>query len=232
MKKNKDGSDELDNVMTDDEGDILILEALLNSDPEPPLPNQKHYFPEAHNDLKVVELKNNKSSNDEPPEVELKELPPHIENKRNRYGEKNVVVENFANEATSIVDHCIHLLSKDEPRLGAFVEKLKSIKKEVEVDCLNPPSKNKNDNLEQLVEVLKPPVVDVNNPTVGSTKGRKRLRIKGGKEKAIEKSLKERKSCPLCGNTNHMKLWFKKKCVKRKLWLKKKCVKMKLFKKK
>nr|GEY08679.1 reverse transcriptase domain-containing protein [Tanacetum cinerariifolium] len=53
--------------------------ALLNSDPEPLLPNQKHYFPEAHNDLKVVEPKNNKSSDDEPPEVELKELPPHLE---------------------------------------------------------------------------------------------------------------------------------------------------------
>nr|GFD45758.1 reverse transcriptase domain-containing protein [Tanacetum cinerariifolium] len=58
--------------------DILILEALLNSDPEPPLPNQKHYFPEAHNDLKVVEPKY-QSSDDEPPEVELKELPPHLE---------------------------------------------------------------------------------------------------------------------------------------------------------
>nr|GEW02215.1 reverse transcriptase domain-containing protein [Tanacetum cinerariifolium] len=41
--------------------------------------NEKHYFPEAHNDLKVVEPKNNKSSDDEPPEVELKELPPHLE---------------------------------------------------------------------------------------------------------------------------------------------------------
>nr|GFA41566.1 reverse transcriptase domain-containing protein [Tanacetum cinerariifolium] len=59
--------------------DILILEALLNSDPEPPLLNQKHYFPEAHNDLKVVEPKNNKISDDKPPEVELKELPPHLE---------------------------------------------------------------------------------------------------------------------------------------------------------
>nr|GFA89912.1 hypothetical protein [Tanacetum cinerariifolium] len=47
--------------------------------PEPPLPNQKHYFPEAHNDLKVVKPKNNKSFDDEPPEVELKELPPHLE---------------------------------------------------------------------------------------------------------------------------------------------------------
>nr|GEY97606.1 reverse transcriptase domain-containing protein [Tanacetum cinerariifolium] len=64
----------------DMEGDILILEALLNSDPSPPLPNQKDYFPEAHKDLKVIEPKeNNKSSNDEPPEVELKDLPPHLE---------------------------------------------------------------------------------------------------------------------------------------------------------
>nr|GEU54858.1 reverse transcriptase domain-containing protein [Tanacetum cinerariifolium] len=72
-------SPEFDATYYDPEGDILILEALLNSDPEPPLLNQKHYFPEAHNDLKVVEPKNNKSSDDEPPKVELKELPPHFE---------------------------------------------------------------------------------------------------------------------------------------------------------
>nr|GFA63842.1 reverse transcriptase domain-containing protein [Tanacetum cinerariifolium] len=72
-------SPEFDATYYDPEGDILILEALLNSDPEPPLPNQKHYFPEARNDLKVVEPKNNKSFDDEPPEVELKELPPHLE---------------------------------------------------------------------------------------------------------------------------------------------------------
>nr|GEV42552.1 hypothetical protein [Tanacetum cinerariifolium] len=70
---------EFDATYHDPEGDILILEALLNSNPEPPLLNQKHYFPEAHNDLKVVEPKNNKSSDDEPPKVELKELPPHLE---------------------------------------------------------------------------------------------------------------------------------------------------------
>ncbi|GJV20197.1 FAR1-related sequence 5-like protein [Tanacetum coccineum] len=98
-------------------------------------------------------------------------IPATLRNKRNIYGEKNVVVKNFANEATSIVDHCVHLLSKDEPRLGAFVEKLKSLKKDVEADCPNPPSKNKTDNLEQLVGVPKPPVVEVNNPTVGSNKG-------------------------------------------------------------
>nr|GEX34037.1 reverse transcriptase domain-containing protein [Tanacetum cinerariifolium] len=68
---------ELNATYCDPEGDILILEALLNNDPEPPS-NQKDYFPSVHKDLKVVEPKN-QSSDDEPPEVELKELPPHLE---------------------------------------------------------------------------------------------------------------------------------------------------------
>nr|GFC58477.1 reverse transcriptase domain-containing protein [Tanacetum cinerariifolium] len=63
----------------DMERDILILKALLNSDPSPPLPNQKDYFLVIHKDLKVIEPKEDKSSNDEPPEVELKDLPPHLE---------------------------------------------------------------------------------------------------------------------------------------------------------
>nr|GFA88993.1 reverse transcriptase domain-containing protein [Tanacetum cinerariifolium] len=61
----------------DPEGDILILEALLNNDPEPPT-NQKDYFPSVRKDLKVVESKN-QSSDDIPPEMKLKELPPHLE---------------------------------------------------------------------------------------------------------------------------------------------------------
>nr|GEU63726.1 reverse transcriptase domain-containing protein [Tanacetum cinerariifolium] len=72
-------SPEIDDMYYDPEGDILILEALLNSDLLPPLPNQKEFLPEIHKDLKVIEPKNNKSSNDKPPEVELKELPPHLE---------------------------------------------------------------------------------------------------------------------------------------------------------
>nr|GEZ91256.1 reverse transcriptase domain-containing protein [Tanacetum cinerariifolium] len=71
-------SPEFDATYYDPEGDILILEALLNNDPKPPS-NQKDYFPSVHKDLKVVEPKNNQSSDDEPPEVELKELPPHLE---------------------------------------------------------------------------------------------------------------------------------------------------------
>ncbi|GJT05858.1 reverse transcriptase domain-containing protein [Tanacetum coccineum] len=63
----------------DPEGDILILDALLNSDPLPS-PDQGDYSPGIQKDLKVVEPK--KSSlepKDEIPEVELKELPPHLE---------------------------------------------------------------------------------------------------------------------------------------------------------
>nr|GFB57851.1 hypothetical protein [Tanacetum cinerariifolium] len=72
-------SPEFDATYYDPEGDILILEALLNNDPEPLLSNQNDYFPSVHKDLKVVEPKINQSSDDEPPEVELKELPPHLE---------------------------------------------------------------------------------------------------------------------------------------------------------
>nr|GEU98760.1 reverse transcriptase domain-containing protein [Tanacetum cinerariifolium] len=74
------------NLTSFDESDFLLFEeadaflaALLNSDPEPPPPTQKHYFPTVHKDLKVVEPNNDKSSDDKPPEVELKELPPHLE---------------------------------------------------------------------------------------------------------------------------------------------------------
>nr|GEY88803.1 DNA-directed DNA polymerase [Tanacetum cinerariifolium] len=51
---------------------------LLNNDPEP-LSNQKDFFPTLHKDLKVVEPKTQSFEEDEPPEVELKELPPHLE---------------------------------------------------------------------------------------------------------------------------------------------------------
>ncbi|GJZ06278.1 reverse transcriptase domain-containing protein [Tanacetum coccineum] len=70
---------EVDDSYYDHEGDILLLEAILNSDPSPPPPNQGNYLPEIRKELKVCEAKNDKSSIDEPPEVELKDLPPHLE---------------------------------------------------------------------------------------------------------------------------------------------------------
>ncbi|GJW63142.1 retrovirus-related pol polyprotein from transposon TNT 1-94 [Tanacetum coccineum] len=63
----------------DPEGDILLLESFLNDDPSLPPPTQGNYLPKIRKELKVCEAKNDKSSIDEPPEVELKDLPPHLE---------------------------------------------------------------------------------------------------------------------------------------------------------
>nr|GEV38876.1 reverse transcriptase domain-containing protein [Tanacetum cinerariifolium] len=63
----------------DMEGDILLLEAILNSEPSPPLPNHEQFVPSFKNELKACEAKTIKSYVDEPPEVELKDLPPHLE---------------------------------------------------------------------------------------------------------------------------------------------------------
>nr|GFC38116.1 reverse transcriptase domain-containing protein [Tanacetum cinerariifolium] len=54
----------------DPEGDILLLEAILNSEPLPPLPNHEQYLPSFKKELKVCEAKTVKSSVDLPPHIE------------------------------------------------------------------------------------------------------------------------------------------------------------------
>nr|GFA56831.1 reverse transcriptase domain-containing protein [Tanacetum cinerariifolium] len=63
----------------DPEGDILLLEAILNSEPSPLLLNHEQSVPSFKKELKACEANTIKSSIDEPPEVELKDLPPHLE---------------------------------------------------------------------------------------------------------------------------------------------------------
>ncbi|GJS94713.1 reverse transcriptase domain-containing protein [Tanacetum coccineum] len=60
----------IDDDNFDPEGDLLLLEKLLNDDPSSPLPPKE---------LHVEELKIVKSSIDDPPELELKDLPSHLE---------------------------------------------------------------------------------------------------------------------------------------------------------
>ncbi|GJY51153.1 reverse transcriptase domain-containing protein [Tanacetum coccineum] len=62
-------SPEIDDAYLDPEGDICLIEKLLNNDPFqlPPM------------DLKQVEVNKAKSSIKEPPELELKDLPSHLE---------------------------------------------------------------------------------------------------------------------------------------------------------
>nr|GEY31932.1 DNA-directed DNA polymerase [Tanacetum cinerariifolium] len=61
----------IDDIFLDLEGDIRILEKLLNNDPSlSPLPSKE---------LNVEEIKTVKYSIDKPPELELKDLPSHLE---------------------------------------------------------------------------------------------------------------------------------------------------------
>ncbi|GJX27684.1 reverse transcriptase domain-containing protein [Tanacetum coccineum] len=62
-------SPEIDDSYYDSEGDIRLLEEFLNDDPSSPLPPQE---------LRFVEPKTEKSSIDDPPELELKDLPSHL----------------------------------------------------------------------------------------------------------------------------------------------------------
>nr|GEU28864.1 hypothetical protein [Tanacetum cinerariifolium] len=81
--KDDPDSPKLDPSYYDLEGDIQMLEAILNtilnSDPAPSLPNHEQSVPSFTNELKACEAKTIKSSIDEPPEVELNDLPPHLE---------------------------------------------------------------------------------------------------------------------------------------------------------
>ncbi|GKC17613.1 reverse transcriptase domain-containing protein [Tanacetum coccineum] len=63
----------LDDDYYDTEGDILYLEKILNEDPSPNLPPMKN------DDLKQVDVTMTKPSIEEPPELELKDLPSHLE---------------------------------------------------------------------------------------------------------------------------------------------------------
>nr|GEU78473.1 reverse transcriptase domain-containing protein [Tanacetum cinerariifolium] len=72
-------SPEVNHSYYDTEGDILLLDAFLNDDPSLPPPTQKMYLPKILKELKICKAKNDKSLIDEPPEVELKDLPPHLE---------------------------------------------------------------------------------------------------------------------------------------------------------
>nr|GFC86593.1 reverse transcriptase domain-containing protein [Tanacetum cinerariifolium] len=99
-------SSNIDATYYDPKGDILNLEVLLNNDPEP-LSNQKDFFLTLHKDLKVVETKNQSFEKDEPPKVELKELPPHLEYAFLGNNEKWLVIitkDLISNEKTALIN--------------------------------------------------------------------------------------------------------------------------------
>nr|GEX30223.1 transposon Ty3-I Gag-Pol polyprotein [Tanacetum cinerariifolium] len=85
-------SPEVDQSYLDSEGDILLLEAFMNDDLSLPFPNQGNYLPQVHTELKICEAKSDKSSIDEPPEVELNNLPLHLKYAFLKGGDKLPVI--------------------------------------------------------------------------------------------------------------------------------------------
>nr|GFB00616.1 hypothetical protein [Tanacetum cinerariifolium] len=77
--KDDPDSPELDPSYYDLEGDILLLKVILNSNPSTPLLNHEQSVHSFKSELKACEAKTIKSFIDEPPEVELKDLPSHLE---------------------------------------------------------------------------------------------------------------------------------------------------------
>nr|GEV40222.1 reverse transcriptase domain-containing protein [Tanacetum cinerariifolium] len=57
----------------------VFEESFLNDDPSLPPPNKRNSLPEVSKELKLYEDKTEKSSVNEPPVIELKALPPHLE---------------------------------------------------------------------------------------------------------------------------------------------------------
>nr|GEV42962.1 reverse transcriptase domain-containing protein [Tanacetum cinerariifolium] len=67
------------NDMTANRIDVIDMDSLLTDDPSLPPPTQGMYLPQIRKEIKICEAKYDKSLIDEPPEVELKDLPPHLE---------------------------------------------------------------------------------------------------------------------------------------------------------
>nr|GEW14442.1 reverse transcriptase domain-containing protein [Tanacetum cinerariifolium] len=111
-------SPKIDDRYYDSEGDILILEEFLNDDPSSPhLPPQE---------LKVFEPTNEKSSIDEPPVVELKDLQPHLEYAFLEGDDKlPIIIEKDLKdeEKTALIKEKSHFMVKEGIVLGHKISK-------------------------------------------------------------------------------------------------------------
>ncbi|GJR73606.1 hypothetical protein Tco_0085971 [Tanacetum coccineum] len=102
---------------------------------------------------------------------------------------KILTIEILTNEANFLVDDSLFLLSKDEGKMGAYVEKLKILLDEVKDDMPNPPTRNTGDVIGGVFSITKPNQIVVQNPTKAVNKGehlKKGERLKSEREKALK----------------------------------------------
>nr|GFA49687.1 hypothetical protein [Tanacetum cinerariifolium] len=128
-------------------------------------------------------------------------IPPDLRRQRNIYGEKILTIERLTNEENFLVDDSLFLLSKDEGKMGAYVEKLKILLDEMKADMPNPPSKNTGDVISGIFSIAKPNQIAVQNPTKAVNKGehlKKGERLKSEREKSLNFGKKKLRVCGFC----------------------------------
>nr|GFB34103.1 hypothetical protein [Tanacetum cinerariifolium] len=114
---------------------------------------------------------------------------------------KNVRIERLTNEANFLVDDCLFLLSKEEKKMGTYVENLKKLLDEVKADMRNPPSRNTRDVIGGIFSITKPNQIAVQNPVKAVNKGeylKKGERLTSEREKALKDGKKKLKFCGFC----------------------------------
>nr|GEX00225.1 protein FAR1-related sequence 5-like [Tanacetum cinerariifolium] len=114
---------------------------------------------------------------------------------------KNLTIERLTNEANFLVDDSLFLLSKDEGKMGAYVEKLKILLDEMKADMPNPPSKNTGDVIGGIFSIAKPNQIAMRNPTKAVNKGeqlKKGERLKSKRNKSLKFGKKKLRVCGFC----------------------------------
>ncbi|GJU45032.1 FAR1-related sequence 5-like protein [Tanacetum coccineum] len=114
---------------------------------------------------------------------------------------KNLTIERLTNEANFLVDDTLFLLSKDEGKMGTYVENLKKLLDEVKADMPNPPSRDTGDVIGGIFSITKPDQIGVQNPTKAVNKGehlKKGERLKSEREKALTVAKKKVRPCGFC----------------------------------
>ncbi|GJZ48125.1 reverse transcriptase domain-containing protein [Tanacetum coccineum] len=111
----------IDDAEFDPEGDIRLIEEMLNNDPHSPLPLKE---------LKCEKLKSVKSSVDEPPKLELKDLPSYLEYAFLEGTNKLpiIIAKNFKDKEK---ERLIKVLKPHKQAIAWKLSEIKVIKKEV-----------------------------------------------------------------------------------------------------